>query len=39
MSDIYRNIAPLLAERQKKVHPLGCHRQRIPDPQVVQGIF
>jgi len=36
---LWERIAPLLPVRQKKVHPLGCHRPRIPDRQVLSGIF
>ncbi len=36
---LWEHIEPLLPVRQKKVHPLGCHRPRIPDRQVLSGIF
>jgi putative transposase len=36
---VWQKIEPLLPVRQKKVHPLGCHRQRVPDRQVLNGIF
>jgi len=32
-------IEPLVPVHEKKVHPLGCHRRRIPDRQVLNGIF
>jgi transposase len=36
---LWERIEPLLPVRQKKEHPLGCHRQRIPDREVLNGIF
>ena len=40
ISDVlWAKIEPLLPVRDKKVHPLGCHRRRIPDRQVLNGIF
>ncbi len=36
---LWERIQPLLPVRQKKVHPLGCHRPRVPDRQVLNGIF
>ena len=36
---LWERIEPLVPVRQKKVHPLGCHRQRVPDRQVLNGIF
>jgi transposase len=40
ISDVlWELIEPLLPVREKKVHPLGCHRRRIPDRQVLNGIF
>jgi len=30
---------PLIPVREVKVHPLGCHRGRTPDRQVLNGIF
>lgn len=36
---LWERIGPLLPVRQKKVHPLGCHRPRVPDRQVLSGIF
>ena len=32
-------IKPLIPVREKKVHPLGCHRPRVPDRQILNGIF
>ncbi len=37
--ELWARIEPLLPVRQKKVHPLGCHRPRVPDRQVLNGIF
>lgn len=37
--ELWAKIAPLLPAREKKVHPLGCHRPRVPDRQVLDGIF
>ena len=40
ISDVlWELIEPLLAVREKPSHPLGCHRPRIPDRQVLNGIF
>jgi putative transposase len=40
ISDVFWElIEPLLPVRAKKVHPLGCHRPRVPDRQVLNGIF
>ena len=40
ISDVlWERIEPLLPVREKKVHPLGCHRPRVPDRQVLNGIF
>lgn len=36
---VWAKIEPLLPVREKKVHPLGCHRPRIPDRQVLDAIF
>jgi transposase len=36
---LWGRIEPLIPVRQKPVHPLGCHRPRIPDRQVLSGIF
>ncbi len=37
--ELWKVMEPLLPVRQKKVHPLGCHRPRVPDRQVLNGIF
>lgn len=37
--ELWEIIAPLIPQRKKKVHPLGCHRPRVPDRQVLNGIF
>ena len=37
--ELWQKMELLLPVRQKKVHPLGCHRQRVPDRQVLNGIF
>ncbi len=40
ISDVlWELIEPLIPVREKKVHPLGCHRPRVPDRQVMNGIF
>lgn len=40
ISDVlWELIEPLIPVREKKVHPLGCHRRRVPDRQVLNGIF
>jgi transposase len=36
---LWEMMERLLPVRQQPVHPLGCHRQRIPDRQVLNGIF
>ncbi len=36
---LWQRIEPLIPVRAKKVHPLGCHRPRVPDRQVLDGIF
>lgn len=36
---LWQQIEPLIPKREKKVHPLGCHRPRVPDRQVLDGIF
>lgn len=36
---LWELIEPLLPVRAKPVHPLGCHRPRTPDRQVLNGIF
>ena len=37
--EMWSKIEPLLPEREVKAHPLGCHRRRIPDRVVLNGIF
>ena len=37
--EIWQVLEPLLPVRQAKPHPLGCHRQAIPDRQIAQGIW
>ena len=32
-------LEPQLPVRTPKAHPLGCHRRRVPDRQVLDGIF
>lgn len=36
---LWELIEPLIPVRPKPVHPLGCHRQRTPDRQIMDGIF
>ena len=36
---LWARIEPLLPVREKPVHPLGRHRQRIPDRRVLNSIF
>ena len=37
--EMWARIEPLIPQRAKKPHPLGCHRPRVPDRQVLDGIF
>ncbi len=37
--ELWSKIQPLVPVREKKVHPLGCHRPRVPDRSVLNGIF
>jgi transposase len=37
--ELWELIEPLIPVHQKKIHPLGCHRPRVPDRQVLNGIF
>ena len=37
--ELWARIQPLLPVRQKKSHPLGCHRPRVDDRKVLNGIF
>ena len=40
ISDVlWERIEPLIPLREKKVHPLGCHRPRVPDRKVLNSIF
>ena len=32
-------LSPYLPTHTPKAHPLGCHRRRVPDRQVLDGIF
>jgi transposase len=36
---LWVRIEPLLPERAKPVHPLGCHRPRVSDRKVLNSIF
>jgi transposase len=36
---LWERIQPLVPVREKKAHPLGCHRPRVPDRVVLSGIF
>ncbi len=36
--ELWSRLAPLLPLHQP-THPLGCHRQRVPDRAVLNGIF
>lgn len=36
---LWARIEPLLPERAKPVHPLGCHRPRVSDRKVLNSIF
>jgi putative transposase len=36
---LWARIEPLLPERAKPVHPLGCHRPRVPDRKVLNSLF
>jgi len=37
--ELWKRIERLIPVREKPVHPLGCHRGRTPDRQVLNGIF
>lgn len=37
--ELWERLGPLLPQPPPKPHPLGCHRQRIPDRQAMDGIF
>jgi len=36
---LWERLEPQLPVHTPKAHPLGCHRQRVPDRQVLDGIF
>lgn len=36
---VWVRMEPLLPVREKKAHPLGCHRPRVPDRKVLNSIF
>ena len=36
---LWERIEPLLPVHTPKPHPLGCHRPRVPERQVLDGIF
>ncbi len=36
---LWELIEPLMPVYEKKPHPLGCYRSRVPDRQVLNGIF
>ena len=36
---MWERLAPLLPVHTPKAHPLGCHRHRVPDRQVLNAIF
>ena len=36
---LWKRLAPLLPVHVPKAHPLGCHRRRIPDRDVLSTIF
>ncbi|RZJ56594.1 MAG: IS5 family transposase [Hymenobacter sp.] len=36
---LWERIAPKLPVHVPKAHPLGCHKRRVPDRQVLDGIF
>ena len=36
---LWERIKPLLPVHTPKPHPLGCHRQRVPDRDVMEAIF
>jgi len=37
--ELWERLEPLIPSPPFKPHPLGCHRQRIPNRQVMDGIF
>jgi transposase len=36
---LWEILQPLIPVPPSKPHPLGCHRPRVPDRQVADGIF
>ena len=36
---LWELIEPLMPVYEKKAHPLGCYRSRVPDRKVLNGIF
>ena len=36
---LWERLSPHLPAHTPKAHPLGCHRRRVPDRQVLDGIF
>lgn len=36
---LWERLSPHLPVHVPKAHPLGCHRRRVPDRQVLDGIF
>ena len=36
---LWERLSPHLPVHTPKTHPLGCHRRRVPDRQVLNGIF
>ena len=36
---LWERLSPPLPAHTPKAHPLGCHRRRVPDQQVLNGIF
>lgn len=37
--ELWSKIEPLIPEPEVKPHPLGCHRQRVPNRAALNGIF
>ena len=37
--ELWKRIGPLLPVREAKKHPLGCHRGRVSDRTILNGIF
>jgi putative transposase len=37
--ELWERLAPLIPRPAPKPHPLGCHRQRIPDRKAMDGVF